>query len=280
MTKGCGTIYLGAYREFYGNRLGKNSDCGRAWNPDKLTAFGATENNVTEEIEPGLWLSTTSSVICPQDAKLCPDGVSYVGRTGPDCEFKPCPDEASTPLLTEEGGYTLLDPIENPVALETNPPRCTKIVGVLYDETGDRASYTDGCIKQDLMSEGYIYLDPPNLRTGSDLQIDQTRTATDPITSTARTIPTNVAFYSPWNKTGTIRNTNVSPAATNPCGNPNYMYRQDNMNPYDLSAIGDPYCWCDKSAADCDLNPKPVEQPQPSATPILALAALAFLVSS
>jgi hypothetical protein len=29
-------------------------------------------------------------VYCTQDAKLCPDG-SYVGRTGPNCEFSPCP---------------------------------------------------------------------------------------------------------------------------------------------------------------------------------------------
>jgi hypothetical protein len=29
-------------------------------------------------------------VYCTQDAKLCPDG-SYVGRTGPKCEFTPCP---------------------------------------------------------------------------------------------------------------------------------------------------------------------------------------------
>jgi hypothetical protein len=27
---------------------------------------------------------------CTQEAKLCPDG-SYVGRTGPNCEFAPCP---------------------------------------------------------------------------------------------------------------------------------------------------------------------------------------------
>ncbi len=29
-------------------------------------------------------------VVCTQEAKLCPDG-SYVGRTGPHCEFAPCP---------------------------------------------------------------------------------------------------------------------------------------------------------------------------------------------
>lgn len=27
---------------------------------------------------------------CTQEAKLCPDG-SAVGRTGPNCEFAPCP---------------------------------------------------------------------------------------------------------------------------------------------------------------------------------------------
>jgi hypothetical protein len=31
-------------------------------------------------------------VVCTADAKLCPDG-SYVGRTGPNCEFL-CPTEA------------------------------------------------------------------------------------------------------------------------------------------------------------------------------------------
>jgi len=28
---------------------------------------------------------------CTEEAKLCPDG-SYVGRTGPSCEFEPCPE--------------------------------------------------------------------------------------------------------------------------------------------------------------------------------------------
>lgn len=32
----------------------------------------------------------SEQVFCTQDAKLCPDG-SYVGRTGPDCEFSACP---------------------------------------------------------------------------------------------------------------------------------------------------------------------------------------------
>jgi hypothetical protein len=30
-------------------------------------------------------------IACTQEAKLCPDG-SYVGRTGPNCEFTACPE--------------------------------------------------------------------------------------------------------------------------------------------------------------------------------------------
>ena len=38
----------------------------------------------------------TQGVICTMDAKLCPDG-SYVGRTGPACEFSQCPGSVSEP---------------------------------------------------------------------------------------------------------------------------------------------------------------------------------------
>ncbi len=31
--------------------------------------------------------------VCTQEAKLCPDGETYVSRTGPSCEFAPCPGE-------------------------------------------------------------------------------------------------------------------------------------------------------------------------------------------
>jgi hypothetical protein len=30
---------------------------------------------------------------CTMEAKLCPDGVTSVGRQGPSCEFAPCPGE-------------------------------------------------------------------------------------------------------------------------------------------------------------------------------------------
>jgi hypothetical protein len=41
---------------------------------------------------PGGWcpIGGTGGTVCTQDVKICPDG-SYVGRTGPNCEFAACP---------------------------------------------------------------------------------------------------------------------------------------------------------------------------------------------
>lgn len=35
--------------------------------------------------------NTNGAVFCAADAKLCPDGVTYVGRQAPNCEFAACP---------------------------------------------------------------------------------------------------------------------------------------------------------------------------------------------
>ena len=32
-------------------------------------------------------------IACTEDAKMCPDGVTYVARIAPDCEFAPCPSK-------------------------------------------------------------------------------------------------------------------------------------------------------------------------------------------
>jgi hypothetical protein len=34
-------------------------------------------------------INNQNNIACTQEAKLCPDG-SYVGRTGPNCEFQAC----------------------------------------------------------------------------------------------------------------------------------------------------------------------------------------------
>lgn len=43
--------------------------------------------------------TTGQSVACTQEAKLCPDG-SAVGRTGPNCEFAPCPSPGNGPTIS------------------------------------------------------------------------------------------------------------------------------------------------------------------------------------
>ncbi len=43
--------------------------------------------------------ATSSGRICTQEVKTCPDGTS-VGRTGPNCEFAPCPTKTATESST------------------------------------------------------------------------------------------------------------------------------------------------------------------------------------
>ena len=48
----------------------------------------ATSPAPAPSVPPGPGI--TEPRACTQEAKLCPDG-SAVGRTGPNCEFAPCP---------------------------------------------------------------------------------------------------------------------------------------------------------------------------------------------
>lgn len=62
------------------------------FNPDKFEGINTTFDQVLSTFK---FISPTSSpsaspVACTQEAKLCPNGTS-VGRTGPNCEFAPCP---------------------------------------------------------------------------------------------------------------------------------------------------------------------------------------------
>ncbi len=50
-----------------------------------LTGAGCTAQNIKNNPN-----TPSSPVACTADAKQCPDG-SYVGRTGPKCEFTACP---------------------------------------------------------------------------------------------------------------------------------------------------------------------------------------------
>lgn len=60
-------------------------------------------------------LNNDDLVVCTADAKICPDG-SAVGRTGKNCEFAPCPNEANNNL------DKLVNPIEDFNARITKKP--------------------------------------------------------------------------------------------------------------------------------------------------------------
>ncbi len=68
--------------------------------------FGCTQ------IEPG------DQIACTMEAKLCSDG-SYVGRSGPNCEFAPCPDE---PNCNCPEGYVQDGDVCNPQCYYSEPP--------------------------------------------------------------------------------------------------------------------------------------------------------------
>jgi hypothetical protein len=65
-------------------------------------------------------------VMCTQDARLCSDG-SYVARTGPNCEFAPCPtaegDADAVALQTGIMGVVVLGPT-CPVMRDPPDPAC------------------------------------------------------------------------------------------------------------------------------------------------------------
>src|SRR5215212_515692 len=50
-----------------------------------------TKPTTSANLSPTLTPAPTDTIYCTQEAKLCPDGKTYVGRTGPKCEFSLCP---------------------------------------------------------------------------------------------------------------------------------------------------------------------------------------------
>lgn len=56
--------------------------------------FSGTGTPSTTDIANNAATGTNSAVACTMDAKMCPNG-TYVGRTGPNCQFV-CPTGTST----------------------------------------------------------------------------------------------------------------------------------------------------------------------------------------
>ncbi|MDP2638993.1 MAG: Gmad2 immunoglobulin-like domain-containing protein [Candidatus Azambacteria bacterium] len=68
---------------------------------------GLPEHDNALEI-PIIFDGIATPIACTQEAKQCPDG-SYVGRTGPNCEFSACPNNVA-PYDSGVSGKVLLGP--------------------------------------------------------------------------------------------------------------------------------------------------------------------------
>ena len=85
----------------------------------------------------GFWYWRTNQpiqrVACTMEAKLCPDG-SYVGRTGLNCEFAPCPNiinsSSSSVLGEDKDGNGVWDDIQ--VYIDKIASSSQKIKAALY----------------------------------------------------------------------------------------------------------------------------------------------------
>lgn len=73
-------------------------------------------------------------VACTQEAKQCPDG-SYVGRTGPHCEFSPCPDD---------NGPKNSDNSLNALPTSGSAPLAVTFVSKYGDAGSEQPSHFDG----------------------------------------------------------------------------------------------------------------------------------------
>jgi len=63
-----------------------------------LVRFGSLKEGIIENeniynqiLSTFKFTNTPDKIACTMEAKLCPDGNTYVSRTGPNCEFAPCP---------------------------------------------------------------------------------------------------------------------------------------------------------------------------------------------
>lgn len=104
---------------------------------------------------------------CTLEAKLCPDG-SAVGRTGPNCEFAPCPSASGEPNFTKTG-----------VLMYGNPGFAPETLFLSYEEPGKpglsvRLIFTADSACEDTNRPracAQIYSDPDVLR-GTRAQVE------------------------------------------------------------------------------------------------------------
>jgi hypothetical protein len=86
-------------------------------------AFTLNYSPESQPIESGEYICTT-------EAKLCPDG-SYVGRSGPKCEFARCPN-AGTKITARINQKVVLDDVSITPLEVVSDSRCPKNVNCVW----------------------------------------------------------------------------------------------------------------------------------------------------
>lgn len=93
---------------------------------------GGCEENVVKKKEVSV-----NPIVCTMDAKQCSDG-SYVGREGPDCKFKACPQEKKKDLCA-------CTKIYKPVCAQPPMPKCEG--GMMCAQVmPDSKTYSNECV--------------------------------------------------------------------------------------------------------------------------------------
>lgn len=110
-----------------------------------------------------LWYSFAQQkegISCTQDARLCPNG-SYVGRTGPACEFAPCPSNPDgwRAARDEETGISFIYPDKLPTVFVSTvdwPPKINIKNGpFICTETGSSTQGSGQTLKQNIDGREY-----------------------------------------------------------------------------------------------------------------------------
>ena len=91
-------------------------------------------------------------VVCTMEAKICPNGTA-VGRTGPNCEFAPCPDQTAgwNIYTNKDYNFELKYPAD---FFDQNQPPKLLIGDCNYNVFPDKCPDINNIVAKDLASDG------------------------------------------------------------------------------------------------------------------------------
>lgn len=118
------------------------------------------------------FFSQPKQVACTEEAKLCPDG-SYVGRTGPNCEFTACPKEDLIKIVSPQAN----EKVSSPILIKGEARGIwffeASFPVKLYDENNNLIAQSHATAKSDWMTENFVPFEA-NL----DFSVDQEQKGT------------------------------------------------------------------------------------------------------